>query len=595
MKEVIDGLVRYLVCHARLFEAREAGFVFDRKAPYGVHTNDEYGNIGHVYLALYLTKHPANPYYRRSEALAMFSRAVGAWLRDGRRCLKAGEPLDFDEWPAFVMCRGLELTGGRLDAALRRDMADMVERFVRQVLPRPFFFTAPNHEMWKLVDIAVAGRVLGQSEWTRHAEFQTRQLIAYQTAEGFWEEGRHHGPSMQYGSHMLAGLALVAEATGSVAIRASAARQARFLARWSMPDGVTVGALDGRRCSALGAVVPGFELIPEGLTYMQRCVRSWERGGWLDPARKNAPVYRRPFHGDFISAEALLYFAALKPARSQRRSAPLSLDRSGRAAENHTPHFDAATVRRGPWAVMLSSQLSDVPKDTQFLYRLERQNRIEIWHELSSVVIGGGHNLITAPYPLYNAWVDSGFVQEPKGYSSLGGDAGAPAMARRRSMYYPRAASSGCRGRGAWLELDFAHAAIRFECAPRRDALTVAYRYRAMGAREIRVALAMMLWETASVRVNGRELPRTPQPVDIATSGDVVVECPLYGSRNILTVPKQGCSRVLFPLNLMEEYQAPAEQERMRSPFAIAFVETVLTDPGERGSGEWTVRVEVIP
>ncbi len=64
---------------------------------------------------------------------------------------------------------------------------------------------------------------------------------------------------------MLPGLALLAQETGNATLRVAAVRQARFLIDWSFPDGVSVGAFDGRRCTALGALTPGMELVPEGL------------------------------------------------------------------------------------------------------------------------------------------------------------------------------------------------------------------------------------------------------------------------------------------------------------------------------------------
>lgn len=102
----------------------------------------------------------------------------------------------------------------------------------------------------------------------------------------------------------------------------------------------------------------------------------------------------------------------------------------------------------------------------------------------------------------------------------------------------------------------------------------------------------MMLWESALARMDGRRLERSAEPVDRKVSGAVAVECPRCGDRAILVPPKGQRTHVLLPLNLMEDYPALAEVERVRSPYAIAFVETVIDNPGERGAGDWRLRVE---
>lgn len=573
-QEVIDGLVRYLVCHARLFEPT-ADAAFDLNGAYGIRYNDEYVNIGYVFLALQVTEHSANPYFGQEDAVAMYVRAVEAGLDKWTAEYRSAGATPPDEWAPFVMCRGLELLADRLAAGLRQRIRDSLVVFVEEYIRRPFFFTAPNHEIWKLVDIAAAGRVLERPDWIRHAEFQAGQLVAYQTGEGFWEEGRHHGPSLQYSSHMLPGLALLARETGSAAIHAAAARQARFLIDWSFPDGVSVGAFDGRRCTALGAVAPGMELVPEGLSYMRRTVASWEQSGWLDLARRAAPIYRRPFKGDFIAAEALRYFSDASHRPSAAAAAPLPLDNDGATLENHSARFDALFARRGAWAVALSSQLSDVPKDTGFIYRLERQSRIELWHRRASVVVGGGHSLLTAEYPLYNAWVDSGYQgADPPRY-----------------RYYPRAAASGAQGAVCWLELTFAHATVRFEVEADGEDLDVRYSYSALGARELRVALPMMLWEGARLLVDGQPLERTPERRSREVRCEVAVDCPLYGVRNVLSVPRAVATRVQYPLPLMENYHPLLPGEPLHSVFALALVETVLPEPVASGAGAWRLHV----
>jgi len=590
MKRFTGRLVRYLVCLARSSEV-EIEALLDVQSPSSIYGHDGYGNVSYVFLALYLTDHPSNPYFGQAGALETYARLVDGWLRKWEASAEAGRPYRFPEWPIFIMCRGLELVGDELDPSLRKRIEKVVADFVERDLRRPFFFTAPNHEAWKLAAAALAGRVLGRPEWREQAEFEAEQLLAWQTPEGFWEEGRHHGPSMSYNFVTLAALAVLAKELDNPRLRAAAARLVRFMGRWGFPDGTTVGAFDGRKVTAPGRVAPGMELAPEAATYMKRGMEAWDRRGWLDPANIIGPVSNRPMKGDWVAAEALLYYSDLARG-GEPAAAPLPCDADGAALENHTPYFDATMARRGPWVVALSSQLSDVPKDTQFIYRLERQNRIEVWHRGAFVVIGGGHNLVTAKHPLYNAWVEPGYHAEPSGFSHTGSAAGTPEMARRRSKYYPRAAASGTNDDVCWLELAFAHATVRFEIKPDGAELDIRYSYESIHLEQLRVALPVLVWDTARGFADGRELEPSREPTEVEVERDVVVECPLFGTRATLSVPQAGATRVLFPLAPPQSYHEAEPEKTPRGFFSLALVETILDEPGRSGSGKWRLRVE---
>ena len=77
--------------------------------------------------------------------------------------------------------------------------------------------------------------------------------------------------------------------------------------------------------------------------------------------------------------------------------------------ESHTPQFEGLAARRGPWVVTLSGQRSEVPKIGPSVFRLQRQSRIELWHEKLWIVVGGGHNKCKQPVRLANAIVYAGF------------------------------------------------------------------------------------------------------------------------------------------------------------------------------------------
>jgi hypothetical protein len=245
----------------------------------------------------------------------------------------------------------------------------------------------------------------------------------------------------------------------------------------------------------------------------------------------------------------------------------------------------------------LSGQLSDVPKDCQFIYRLERQSRIEVWHQRASVVLGGGQSLVNCVWPLYNVWAESGFDQKPgeKAYAHTKGAAASPEYALRRSKYYARAAATGIDGDAAWLEVVFAHCTVRFELRPRGEEMVIACSYRQLGLEELRLAMPVVLWRTARGLAGGKELPadaRVAEPLQIDFDGNFTVETPLFGTVSTLSPPGGLRTRAVWPLEPVRTYGQLFDVERFESFFRMALVETIIEKPGREGRAEWRLSVE---
>jgi len=596
MQQAIDRLVRYLVSCARAIELDAADILNPDQPPrtQGSYAHENYKYGAHVFLVLYTHEHPSNPYFGKPDTLELCFRLADTWLTEWERT-----GCGFAEWPPLMICRALDLLGDELDPERRRRWQRFVAWFVEEDIPKPFFFTSPNHEAWRLAVTALAGHLLERPEWLELAAFQMKQLIRYQNPEGFWDEGRHHGPSMKYNSLQLGAMAVVAEETGDDVIRTAAARLANFMARWSFPDGVTVGAFDGRQSTSpgyFGRLVPGLELAGVGVTHIERIMQFWDDAGWLDVPRSVGPSNWYTYFGMPFPAESLVYYTKqMDQADIEQRLLPMDTD--GAVLQNHTPLFEGVLRRRGAWCVALSGQLSDVPKDALFIYRLERQSRIELWHERCSVVVGGGHNVVTAEHPHYNVWVETGYrTKGQEDYAGMDkGEVGSMAMALRRATYYPRAAATGVDGDAAWLELTFAHATVRYEIEPDGDDVAIRYNYRTFGVEELRLALPLVLWRGAACLVDGATLdgPREQQePNVVEVMREVAVNCPLFGTKATLTVPEAGAARVRFPLWPIRSYGPLFDDERFDSFFAIAQVETVLAPPPRSGAGAWTLRVQ---
>ncbi len=73
---------------------------------------------------------------------------------------------------------------------------------------------------------------------------------------------------------------------------------------------------------------------------------------------------------------------------------------------------------------------------------------------------------------------------------------------------------------------------------------------------------------------------------------EVEIDNPLLGTKTVLTVPEAGLTHVLFPLESGGFYRPEAHAGDKLELFILAFVETMLTEPGKAGSGEWTLSVK---
>jgi hypothetical protein len=557
----------------------------------------ELGNYNYMQAAylvghLYALRHPANPLHGQSWcaelAIAMTDEVVADWQRARPR----GEEITTAEWPPLIMVELFEFLAPVLDAARRSRWMEFVEAYLAYATVRPYGFTSPNHEAWRQMLLYRAGQVLGRPALCELALFFCTQELTYQTAEGFWEEGRHHGPAMKYNQVMLMPLAWLYRLSGEEAIGNAARRLAAFMATQTFPDGTTVGAFDGRQSTSLSyfsPVCPGLELVPAGRTLNARCLDLCQESGRSRDLRFYENSIWYAYFGLFFHAASCRYYAEVVPAAEQDAAlsagtAPLPVDSDGTLA-NHTASFDGVLHRRGAWVLGLSAQNSDIVRNAPNIYRLERQSRIELWHRDSRLVLGGGHNRNDGSVPYANVVMDTGFAGE-----TAFGRMDAAQDPRRLAYYMPRLASADVRDGTPELALTFGHGTVRFRFLIQDDRrLEIEAQWDIRQVRRLCLQIPVIVWHGAKMRLDGMETPAVAETPAALTRELEVCGGPFHACTR-LRIPAGVPCRVHRGLSILRCYLEPLpEPDRYLPMFSLALVSAQWTNPASTGKASFSI------
>ena len=540
---------------------------------------------------LYRLNHPANELrgvaWLRDAALQL----VGNWLEHFESAPDDGARLEVSrnlaEWPSFISGQVVELLGEESAGPLRERARRFVSAWAQgNAMTKAFGQTSPNHEAWRILSLYRNGELFGEPAWKERALFFLRQLYTLQTPEGFWEEGRHHGPSMKYNCLMLSPLAWLYRLTGEAWIGDGARRLARFMATYTFPDGMTVGSFDGRQSTSpafWAPVCPGLELLPEGVTLNQRGVDLWERRGMLSEPRAIGPSNWYTHFGCFFIGDALRYYT--ERVKETPLPAPLAIDAPQAEIESHSPYFSGLLRRWGTWALALSGQESDVAKDGGGVYRLERQSRLELWHARAGVVLGGGHNITGSPVPLANVHLESG----AEGHVEFG-SVKPVAEKVSRVLYMPRTIRLSREEGACRMSLHFSHGSVSWLAKPRdEDSFVLEARWTVAGVGRLCLQLPLLLWRGGLLRADGKVLegraPGLSGPVRAVEVRDAVTQ-----TWTSLAVPAVGETRVRLGLEPLRTYGKLFEVEHFEPPYHLLLVSTQIDAPMATGTAVWDLR-----
>jgi len=468
---------------------------------------------------LYKTEHPLNPYYAKKE-IRDAAVAICDYIAGIESTL---------EWPLYSLCQVYELLEDELDPDRRKRWRDYAEVYVNTRGIRPYFYTSFNHEAWNAVAVLRAGQVFARPDWQEQGRRLMHQLLKVQTGLGYFDEGPHHGPSMKYNQTQLAPMLLFADYAGDEKVLAASKKLADFMIRYSFPDGSPMGTFDGRQSWSLGyygTLCYGLDRWPEGKEHNRRIYRTRKKWGILDPRDRhyNFSDWYAYFGYGFLLDEYL----SLRP---EAPSAPLPQDSDGWLIKESGPSFDGGAARRHGWITALSAINSDIPRVARSVYRLERQSRLDLWHEKTGLLIGGGHNMRETDFPLANFVLLTGYPEVACDFGRLsGGD-----YHDKRAVYIPRSLEVTITPEEQRLRESFGQGDLWLASRPQDEKnLELAFEYDVFTARELFVQLPLIAFFNSRILVDGEPFDGSG-PLEVKR--EVRISNPTMGTTVRLTLP----------------------------------------------------------
>jgi hypothetical protein len=553
--------------------------------------HNNYATPAYILAHLFRLDHADNPYKDDEWCGELAMKLTDRWYDMYKAREDTGEGVHSIEWPPLITALNMELLGDLVEDGRKARWIEYIEAWARLASDRPYGFTSPNHEGWRQFGLFRAGKVLDRPEWCDMAHYLCKQELNYQTSEGFWEEGPGYGPSMKYNHLMLAPMAWMYRLTGDEAIGQASTRLADFMATYTFPDGTTVGTFDGRQSTSVGwfvPVCPGMELVPEGRTLNARTMQLYKDVGCLDDMRLVESSAWYSYFANYFIANAYEYYTEFLPEAEQKEAfsekAPLKVDTQG-VLENHTRTFDGVLEHKGKWVLGLSAQYGIFAHRKPDIYRLERQSRIELWHEDAGLVLGGGHNRHDFPFPYANAILDTGWAGDTDF-----GLVEQKNQSQRRAYYVTHWNEASVADSAAHLKLVFGHGTILFHIEfPDDSTARIAAEWDVRNLKRLALQIPVIVWDKAELSADGNALgsgfAQTPVKESVNVKGGP------FGSDISVTIPNGAPCKMNHPLDILRTYGELHEHEPFEPWFRIAMLSSQWTEPDNTGEAEWGVKI----
>ena len=321
-----------------------------------------------------------NPYYHDPKLLEAIAKggevlvdemdANGKWTfrkKDNSTWGQIHMPWTYSRW-----IRAYEMTRDSLPAASRAKWEKGLKLGygkLAQSMPKMRVHNIPTHHGMGLY---IAGRVFRNPEWQKTGANMMHRAVEHQDPGGYWSE--NFGPVVTYNRVYVEALGLYYHYSHDPKALDALSRSARFHSAILYPDGSAASAIDERVVYHPGVDKGnvGFSWTPEGR-------------GFLISQFNRLRDKRERYAAAEYAATMLLY------GGSGDSIAPPTSGAQGTVALGDN---DAVIRRQKPWQWVFSGYATK-PIDNRWIQ--DRQNLVEVFHDVLGVVAGGGNTKLQ-PY-----------------------------------------------------------------------------------------------------------------------------------------------------------------------------------------------------
>ena len=339
---------------------------------------------------LYKTKMPLNPFYGDR-------RLLQSVIACGNMLVKyeSEEVYPLVDWAVYSWIEAYDLVKAEIGEQSRQAWAKRLEYWLelyvsyieksrgKRIYTAAQLGTSPNHYALYMTTILRGGQALGRPEWVDLVKSEYKNVLRTQNPDGFWAE--HDGPVNSYNRVTSHGVGLYYALTHDQEALECLRRAKDFNLAFTYPDGSAVSVIDERNRYTRGIKADwgllGQSHFPDGRRYNRLMLgKMIERMG----IAAGGEVSRNT--SGSISGLSLSW--TLDNFR-------YSADGPESPAPQEMQNFEARLasgarlVKRGSWVVSLSGIISPAWEGNQ--YFLDRYTYLEVWHQKTGLVIGGGN------------------------------------------------------------------------------------------------------------------------------------------------------------------------------------------------------------
>ena len=306
-------------------------------------------------------------------------------------------------------------------------------------------------------------------------------------------------------------MTMMAMETGDPVIANMTARARNFLLRFALPDGGTLGCFDGRTPHLIGQCDVGFATSPFGRRLNRQSIKTRLRRG-IFSIRESTSDLRQAHGAAAAMADSLGYWR-------DRGVRSLPQEQDGYADRFNFGLLSGSLTRELGWLVGLNAMIGELPLLISNAYITERQNRIDIWHQRSGMIIGGGSTpmLLMPPgqvkagewLPITNVLIVTGFGNELQSSCEFG-LIRATDKRWAQGIYFPLAVRILETGRCNALRLDYTHAVVIVTVRPQSvSRLSFKFCVEHKNVPRIILQLPLVVYQEAKLLIDGKLFKET--------------------------------------------------------------------------------------